>query len=212
MKCPPNAAQPSEEKTKVGGESVSSPVTLGLLSSPPSPPLACLKYPPDLFPCQPHLNVLPQAPFKSLRSSSLHPSDPLQLCSLSSTCSLALPRLSPHPAALIAPLVCQMSRPISPPVKRQMSGPAPQLGKLNKAETNGRPSPLTAIDSDRQHTAVPEFHKGRVPAVPAVPAAPAVVVLIPCQRRCPARAVSPTPAGLRGEQALSFPRTQILKV
>lgn len=45
----------------------------------------------DLSSCQPHLNVLPQAPFKSLRSSSLHPPDSFLHSSLSSSCSLALP-------------------------------------------------------------------------------------------------------------------------
>lgn len=81
-----------------------------------SPLYALLLILADLSSCQPHLNVLPQAPFKSLRSSSPHPTDLVLRSPLSTSSSLALPFISSHPANLIA-MLCQMSQRIVPPVK-----------------------------------------------------------------------------------------------
>lgn len=124
----------------------------------------------DLSSCQPHLNVLPQAPFKSLRSSSLQPPDSSLRSSLSS-CSLALPFLSPHPATLIA-LLCQMSQPIVPPVKSWW-GVCPiqpsklvGLGKLNKEGRDEWSSLLNAdaISSCTDSHRLPQAACNRFPA------------------------------------------------
>lgn len=104
---------------------------------PPLPPPTCSRVGPVfVYLPRPHLNQrAPVLPSFTLFSSALSSARPPALL-------LLLP-LSPHPDALIAFLLRQMSRPIWPPARKQTRGrpfpAAPGLGQLNKGvETSGK--------------------------------------------------------------------------